>query len=443
MVKKPSSTPNIYDVKLDPSRPKPWGVRWYVYGSVRGRWFSTKSEANDFHARLTIAKNDGMRFDPETKLPEAWTATQAAQLCDLAHQWIQEQFPTWESKTRDSNIEVITHALLQFAKKPLARDSVEYRLLVSQIRDWLASPLEGPSKLKCPAWLRRQSLTTEQIDKRVCGTARASLTKRLDGMVKAPTTIQRYVSTVGALFNWLIESKYFTNNPWKVEAKGRGRNANKVTTTVATHLLPTPSEARAEIEYSITKQRSKTRFHVLYYVVLFAGLRPGEARALRAEHCELPETGWGILHVGKAAKSGTKRSTVDTPSVGPTKTGTTREVPITPHLVKILREHLGDRRKGLVVVNNTGTMVQDGNLSDAWARTRRTGLVLYDLRHVCATAMIRSRMQPGTIAQRLGHSVEELFHTYAGEFAKLQLSGDDEFEKLIASDTEADDEERE
>jgi integrase len=440
MVRKPSSTPSIYDIKFEPERKKPWLVRWYVFSKTPKRSFSTEAEAKDFHARLTIAKNDGMRFDPETCLPEAWTKTQTAQLCDLAHQWVQEQFPTWESKTRDSNVEVITHALLQFVKKPLARDSVEYRLLVSEIRDWLASPLDGPSKMKCPSWLRRQSLTTEQIDKRVCGTARTSLTKRLDGAVKAPTTIQRYVSTVGALFNWLIENKYFTNNPWKVEVKGRGRNANKVTTAVATHLLPTPAEARAEIEYSITQQRSKTKFHVLYYIMLFAGLRPGEARALRAEHCELPETGWGMLHVGKAAKSGTKRSTVDTPPVGPTKTGTTREVPITPELVKILRAHLAGRRTGLVVANNARTMVQDSNLSDAWARTRRTDLVLYDMRHICATAMIRSRMQPGTIAQRLGHSVEELFRTYAGEFAKLQLSGDDEFEELMASDREADEE---
>jgi len=438
MVRKPSSTPSIYDIKFEPERKKPWLVRWYVFSKTPKRSFSTEAEAKDFHARLTIAKNDGMRFDPETCLPEAWTRTQTAQLCDLAHQWVQEQFPTWESKTRDSNIEVITHALLQFVKKPLARDSVEYRLLVSEIRDWLASPLGGPSKLKCPSWLRRQSLTTEQIDKRVCGTARAILTKRLDGAVKAPTTIQRYVSTVGALFNWLLQNKHFTSDPWKVEVKGRGRNANKVSTTISTHSLPTPAQARAEIEYSVTQQkRSKVAFHVIYYLVLLAGLRPGEARALRAEDCELPEAGWGMLHIINAAKAGTKRSTFDTPSVGATKTGVRRDVPIAPGLVKILRDHLGDRRKGFVVVNNKGAMLEDSNLVDAWARTRRSDLVLYDLRHVCATAMIRSRMQPVTIAQRLGHSVSELFDTYAGEFAKLQLSGDDEFEKLMTSDDTA------
>lgn len=442
MVRKPSSTPSIYDIKFEPERKKPWLVRWYVFNKTPKRSFSTEAEAKDFHARLTIAKNDGMRFDPETRLPEAWSTTQTAQLCDLAHQWMQEQFPTWESTSRDSAIEVITHAVLQFTKKPLSRHSKQHQTLVSEVRDWLASPLDGPSKMPCPAWVRRQSLTTEQIDKRACSSTRKVLITRLDDKIKAPTTIQRYVSTVGTLFDWLIENKYFSTNPWKVEVKGRGRNANKVTTTVATHLLPTPADARAEIEFSITKQRSRTKFHILYFLVLFAGLRPGEARALRAEHCELPESGWGMLHICAAAKSGTKRSTVDTQPVGPTKTGISREVPITPELVKILRTHLGNRGTGFVVTNNKGSMVTGSNLSDAWARTRRTDLVLYDFRHVCATAMIRSRMQPGTIAQRLGHSVEELFRTYAGEFAKLQFSGDDEFQELMEGGLQVEEDEQ-
>ena len=56
--------------------------------------------------------------------------------------------------------------------------------------------------------------------------------------------------------------------------------------------------------------------------------------------------------------------------------------------------------------------------------------------------MIDSRIQPATIAERLGHSVAELFKSYAGAFAKLQLSGDSDFQKLMEGRSEVEEEEQ-
>jgi integrase len=425
--------PTIYDVVLDPRRRgKPYGVRWYVFGRTPSRWFKYKRDAERFHHNLCTAVEKSMRFSPETLLPESWSATTSAQICDLAHQWIQEQFPTWEPATRDSNIEVIAAALLLFVKKNSSLTSDQRATLVSLIRDWLASPLEGNSRTTCPDWLRRSSISVDQIDRQICQSVDSALIRKKDGSTKAAATIQRYRSTVNAFFSWMIANKSISENMWKVERTGRNRNAEKVNTTVETHLLPTPQRAFEMISRMGKKRRTTTPFLILYLLVLLAGLRPGEARALLAEDCTLPDSGWGMLRVRRAGKSGRKRSSAGSPNVGSTKTGVSRDVPITPELVSILKEHLNGRTTGLVVHGAGGKMIEANNLSDAWNATREEDWTLYDMRHVCATAMIQSGMQPSTIAKRLGHSVQELHRTYEGEFAKLRLTGDEEFRSLMS-----------
>ena len=152
-------------------------------------------------------------------------------------------------------------------------------------------------------------------------------------------------------------------------------------------------------------------------VCFYAGIRPGEARAIDASKLTLPATGWGSLIVDQAVKdAGGDFGTVDE-HIHVTKTGNDRVVPLAPQLVAILAAHVGDRTSGLLVATQRGLPVDHTNWARAWSRVQKPGGTswsLYDLRHAAATTMLSAGIQIGEVARRLGHSPEVLLTHYAG-----------------------------
>jgi integrase len=77
----------------------------------------------------------------------------------------------------------------------------------------------------------------------------------------------------------------------------------------------------------------------------FAGMRPGEALALRAHNCILPRRGWGRLNLAESepragadwTDDGSPR---DARGLKPRGQREMRPVPIPPELVQLLREHI-------------------------------------------------------------------------------------------------------
>ncbi len=434
MVRRPSDIATVYDIVEDPSRKKPYGVRWRVTGKTTSNWFSTRPQARQFHARLVVAANDGLRFNPKTHLPVEWEVAPVHQFCDIAHGWIQAQFPSWAPKTRDSAIEVVCDALMEMVSptaKQLRGDALA--TLRRDTRNWLATSLVSDKKRvadTCPKWLRDNSITTEHITVAYCERVHTKITT-VGGRTKKPSTVQRYRSNMRALFSWAVKNKYFDEQLWPSAPKKR--KATTVVTTVRIDLLPTPQEARACIDKAVSHQPGSQSHRVILAMVLYAGLRPGEARALEIEDCTLPKKGWGSAEVRRAATGGSKRSTMSGQTIDKPKTGE-RTVPLPPVLVAIMREHIGDRVSGLVAPGSRdGVMVTESNLDRTWSRVRKKAhWRVYDLRHTCATVLLRSHAPVAEVARRMGHSPEELFRTYQGCFTGDVGEANKRFEAAIS-----------
>jgi len=69
------------------------------------------------------------------------------------------------------------------------------------------------------------------------------------------------------------------------------------TLRVRTEILPTHMQARS----------IPSAVPTFLAIIYFAGLRPGEVHALRAEDLELPEAGWGTIHVRRTRRNATTR----------------------------------------------------------------------------------------------------------------------------------------
>lgn len=155
------------------------------------------------------------------------------------------------------------------------------------------------------------------------------------------------------------------------------------------------------------------RLEALYTLAVTAGLRRGELLGLKWEDVDLDA---GTLQV---------RRTLSEPKGGyifeAPKSGKGRSVRLTRRATSALREHrkrqLEERMRmaglwadhGLVFPSSTGTPMSGGNLSRAFkAVLERAGLPnstrFHDLRHTCATLLLRQGVNPKYVQDLLGHA---------------------------------------
>ena len=169
------------------------------------------------------------------------------------------------------------------------------------------------------------------------------------------------------------------------------------------------------------------RDRMLVSLIAYAGLRPGEALALR----------WGDLgehsvFVTKAVALGEAKST---------KTGKERVV----HLMKPVIQDLNEWRLAsgrpddgtLVFPASDGGLWKDHDYRNWRKRVFKPAASLlgiakpYDLRHSYASVRFAERANPAEIADEMGHSLEVLFSTYAHVIAELKGAGQVSAESLI------------
>ncbi len=155
------------------------------------------------------------------------------------------------------------------------------------------------------------------------------------------------------------------------------------------------------------------RLEALLIVAVTTGMRRGELLGLKWEDVDLEA---GMLQV---------RRTLSEPKGGwifeAPKSGKGRNIRLTSKAVAALREHrkrqLEERIRlgtlwsdyGLVFPSSAGTPKSGGNLSRAFkAALKRAGLPestrFHDLRHTCATLLLRQGVNPKYVQELLGHS---------------------------------------
>lgn len=150
-------------------------------------------------------------------------------------------------------------------------------------------------------------------------------------------------------------------------------------------------------------------YGVLVHVFAYAGLRFGEAAALRRNDCDL-----------ERARMRVDESLADvngTLIFGSTKTHQQRYVVLPAFLVGMLREHLADQvgteHDALMFTSPDGAPLRYGNFSRRfWKRAlAEAGIAptgLHALRHTCATLLIAHGAPIKAVQAQLGHQSAEL-----------------------------------
>jgi integrase len=390
-------------------------VRWIVENKERSRAFPLKVTAEDFRYKIIAAIQDREDFATESGLPRSWDL-KTMTLASWTKEWIQEQRSTWEPSTRKTAVEALT-LLLLIMVKPNA--TAQPATIKKDIAVWLMR-----ANVDCPAWLKRFSVSLASIDERACEIAAKKLYEKtvrkgeeLVQVPRKPSTVDRYRNNVAPLFKGAVERGYLKTQPWPAPKRGKKRNKQRTKTKVVqVEKLPTLETAFEAINRLVSHQPGSKGYRVIAACILLAGLRPGEARAVRVENLFFPtEDGEsGTIYIDIADKRAGSLYTDEDEEFGPPKTDE-RYAPMTPALAAILKEHVGTRTEGLLVTTRSGSVVTQSNFRRAWERARGNKTwTPYDLRHTCATNWLRANIDIRIIANWLGHAPSVLLDQYAG-----------------------------
>lgn len=396
---------------------RPWITRWSVAGRQRSRSFRTKAEADRFRTGLLVAVQSGEAFDEATGEPVSWQPLpDQVQAHDWARRWLAEQWPEWAPRTRVSAVEALTR-LVPLLVPPTAPAPP------TTLRRHLAASLPPEGALVddgAEEWLAEWCLQLGQLSRPVLAAVDQRLVVRDDGEPLGPATAGRFRKVSHACIRRAAELGIIDTDPWPPPPRGRSkRKANRLTKAASIRDLPDPATMARVIEAIASHQPASLTYQVMTAAAYYAGLRPSEVVMLRPTALELPDSGWGRIHVTEADVA------FDQP--GEPKTGP-RTVPIPPQLVRLLAGWLeahGFAGDDLLFRTRTGRRPTASNWSRALQRALREcgcpSLRIYDCRHAAATTWLRAGVPLGDVAKRMGHSVETLVSTYVGA-----LAGDEE-----------------
>ncbi len=418
-------------------RRKPWEVRWRVDTSTFGRSFLTSALAETFRAKLVTAARKGEVFSTSTGKPLAWERSRET-VYSVARSFIQSRWADDSANTRKALNRGLTSAVLVTVRTPKrgAKRAPDAALMGRAVTQWGLRP---------PAWdavppddiasaLRWVDDTSRPVadlaDPAVLRDVLAALSRLADGRAAARATFRVRRSTLHALLDHAVELGALKVNPLTGLKTRRKRTSDRVDP----RRVPSLDQAQRIIDAVPGRWGHLSAFFAVLY---YSGCRPAEARALRVGDCDLPASGWGRLmlaasrpEVGEEwTDDGDRHAERELKHRAP---GEVRPVPIPPVLVAALRSHLdqyGTAPDGRVFWHETKTKtnrppVPGDAYRRAWQRARHAALTpaelsagvaerVYDLRHGCASVLLSNRVSPIETARRLGHSVAQLYTTYA------------------------------
>lgn len=315
--------------KPSPRRKSPHLVRWKIDGRPFSKSYRTKAEANRVRARLIAAQVEGERFDPDRGgLPVSWLpAVGDMLLIEWAKGWVAEQWPEWAPRTRRSAREALARFLVLAVDQRAPEPPEGIRRYLSELLVPDSMP-EDPGS--CAAWIERWSLSLGSLNRDVLSGVEVKLALGNEGQALAAGTAGRYRKVSKACVTRAVEILGVpASDPWPPPPKGRSRRkARRQRKSVDVKALPAPATMAAILDKIVTHQPGSKKYKVMSAAAYFAGLRPSEVVMLRLRALELPEVGWGVIHVTEAD--------IDWDEPGEPKEGS-RDVPIPSVLVGMLR----------------------------------------------------------------------------------------------------------
>ena len=423
-------------------------VRWKCGGVRQKEPFRHSGQAESFRSKLITAAKEGKAFSLETGRPVEWDRRTAPEPSP--------QLVTWYSLTLDyakakwkfaspnqrrSIAEALTDAteVLLTADAPYLRTELRHALTAWAYSARLQGQAEPPEDT-APVikWLSANTITVSAFAESKTSSiyARAILDRissKQDGTLAAANTANRKRTVLNNLMTYAeLERKLIFGNPLKSVTWSRPRKLK----TVDPRCVINADQARrllcAVSNHSPRGKRLKTFYGCMYY----AALRPEEVADLRIENIvNLPETdgeSWGEFTLTNSQpRSGSNWT--DDGSVRQRRElkhrakEETRNVPIHPELVRLLRDHLaefGAGSGGRVFTLSTGKIVTDRAYLKVFHEARKAAFTEaeaasliarrpYDLRHAAVSTWLKATADPAQVAEWAGHTVDVLMRVYA------------------------------
>ncbi|KIR64273.1 integrase [Micromonospora haikouensis] len=447
-----------YDVRIHAiltntlaSKKKSYSVRWRVAGKSFRKTYATAALAESFRSKLVVAQREGTAFDEKSGLPEPMARElNARNWYDLAVAFVDMKWPRAAATQRKSIADALTTATLALLGTSRgAPDDAEIR---HALYTWTFNKLQRdrdnglPPEQIAPVvcWLAANTLPLSDVaNPATTRKALDALTVRIDGGPAAANTVARKRAVLYSALKYAVELRYLDAHPMDFIQWRAPKNTDQVDRKVVVN----PEQARSLLSAVRNRDPHLEGFFACMY---FAALRPSEVIHLRADECELPETGWGWLHL-----SGSTQQVGEDWSDGGTSLEdrelkhrakkATRDVPACPELVRILRHHLREhcRNANGRMFNAAGARVAPVSKSTylrAWRQAREAALTPaqqrsplahrpYDLRHAAVSLWLNAGVPATQVAQWAGHSVHVLLKVYAScidgqdEAARKRIEG--------------------
>lgn len=390
-----------------------WQVRWKINGQERAKTLATKALAQSFRRRLQVACDDGEPFNFETGLPKKWDTTTVSFFTHAEH-WLSSKRPSWSVRTDRSAVEAMTRAVLLTLRPKAPAPPPNVHAAVRAILSGRApsTTAEKSNSNAARQWIARYSLPLHQLTSARAARLHDDLAVGLRGRPLRPHTANRLRTTVHAAIVAAVDAGHLWEDPWPKRGRRTRKNSPQLTPIDPT-VLPSLDDVLQVIDHMQVTTLTDRRAVLATAIGLYAGLRPSEVLVLRPRDVTLPdeedESSWGVIRVTRAEDGAG--------GVDSTKTGRNRTVPMHPKLVAVVRSHLPTWKSELRHCGSEPTLTIAGwryRLHKGCRDAKVDAFSLYTLRHVCATLMLKSGMNHGVAAARLGNSVPILEAYYSG-----------------------------
>lgn len=428
----------VWGVRKRNTKKSSYDVRWTVAGNVFSEQFRTKALADHYRSKLLRATHAGEEFGTVTGLPDSMVERAASMTWyAFALKYLAMKWPHAAPNTRNGINEALTAVTMALLDERPGQPSEE--LIRRALRNG-AFVLPGPDERELPTemantlhWVAKASRPLSDLGDAAIGRAVLdSLKLRLDGTAAAAETVRRKRRTLVNALHYAVDLGEFKENP----ITGIRWKKPNVAGEVDPRVVANPEQARSlltAVSYVGGYGRARGRRLVgLFACMYYGALRPAETVGLTIADLKLPDAGWGTVLLNRTRPSVGKQwtdsgETHDDRGLKNRPVEEVRLVPIPPHLVAILRQHLdmfGTAEDGRLFTNERGGVVGSSTYYRVWQDAR--GLALppavvasplaarpYDLRHSALSTWLNAGVDATEVAERAGNSVEVLLSRYA------------------------------
>jgi integrase len=413
-------------------------VRWSVAGERFKQYFKTRALADSFRADLVKAARTGEAFNTADGRPvSAARVEHVVPWFRFACDYVDMKWSTAAANYRRSIAEALAGVTLAMVSDSATRrpagDLLRRAMLGWAFNSRQRQTTDVPSDIaKALAWLDMSSMPVTALgNPRVCRAVLDATARTADGRAAAATTARRHRAVLSNAIRYAVELGLLTDDPTKAVAW----RAERIAHAVDRRSVVNPRQAHellTALSYVGGKDRFRgERLRGFFALMYFAAARPAEALYVREADCLLPAAGWGrvTLHETRpaAGKAWTDSGDVhDHRGLKHRAANDTREVPLCPQLVAILRAHLcrfGTAEDGRLFRSPNGGVVGGSTYSRVWEHARLLALPdaassplaarPYDLRHAAVSTWLNGGVPPTQVAQWAGHSVAVLLQVYA------------------------------